>query len=396
MRSERRTQALVVAAILVLLVVVAAGAWAFAGKDDGTALSSQGGSEFHPVAGNFEPDDTRLASCRGDVDCLEQAFGNLAYEQGPKLAIRLFERKIRESRAIEGWCHRIAHTIGSAALARYDGDVSRTFAEGSSVCNSGYYHGILERSFAGASSTSDLRDRATGICRAARIQLTEWLRYNCLHGLGHGLMIQTGYDLPVALSICRGLASRWARDSCAGGSFMENFFSTYGVKSRWLRRDDLTYPCNAPVARNFEAPCYLIVTARVLTATGYDWTRTAEICSRVEQPWRGTCFQSYGRDASGVARDQPARLLRLCRRAGAGEPDCIYGAVREIASNYSSGRPAAAFCRVAPRAYRSRCFYETGTILRVLFQTDAERRASCASFSGRFLNQCLEGAGVSR
>ena len=46
------------------------------------AAGASGGA-FHPVAGNFVPDGTKLADCRGDPRCLQQAFGNISYANGP-------------------------------------------------------------------------------------------------------------------------------------------------------------------------------------------------------------------------------------------------------------------------------------------------------------------------
>ena len=40
-----------------------------------------------------------------------------------------------------------------------------------------------------------------------------------VHGLGHGLMIQTGYDLPTALAVCGGLRTRWDHLTCSNGVF---------------------------------------------------------------------------------------------------------------------------------------------------------------------------------
>src|SRR5215210_1459077 len=312
-------------AVLALLAVAGCG-----GHDDGQEQTPA--ASLHPVAGTFEPDDTRLSSCGGRFRCLEQAFGNVAFEQGPEPANRLFEQEMRRARPVEEDCHRIAHTIGSAALARNRGDVAKTFTEGSSICSSGYYHGILERAFAGARDSAELRRRAQTICDRQGIKVSRWLTFNCLHGLGHGLMIQSGYDLEVALGICSGLRSTWDQEVCSGGSFMENFFSTYGVTSRFLRKDDLLYPCDSRVvAAQYKVSCYLIVTSRVLNANDYDWGATARLCASVgEAELRAICFQSYGRDASGFTRHDAGRITGLCARTGSGESDCVYGAARDL------------------------------------------------------------------
>ena len=77
--------------------------------------------------------------------------------EGPKQALRIFDQRIASDPAIEASCHRIAHMIGSAALARFEGNVSQAFTAGTASCNSGYYHGILERALVGVGTKAELR-----------------------------------------------------------------------------------------------------------------------------------------------------------------------------------------------------------------------------------------------
>ena len=90
----------------------------------------------------FKANTQRLEGCL-DADCRRQAFGNVAYREGPKPALALFQEKLGED-AVEADCHRIAHTIGAASLQHHDGDVGKALAEGNGICASGYYHGLLE------------------------------------------------------------------------------------------------------------------------------------------------------------------------------------------------------------------------------------------------------------
>jgi len=249
------------------------------GDDGGEPAASNDAMDAHPVAGTFEPDEQQLADCEAsDYRCLEQAFGNLAYVEGPERAIADFDAAMRDDAGVESNCHRIAHTIGSAALARFEGDVGEAFAAGSASCWSGYYHGILERAFADLESLDDAGPVARELCQGERIEETEFLLYQCVHGLGHGLMIHSGYDLPWSLGICDELADEWSQSSCTGGVFMENIASSYGVRSEWIRDDDPVYPCQE-MAERHKYYCYLMVTSRVNELNGFDWADTARVCA---------------------------------------------------------------------------------------------------------------------
>jgi cytochrome c553 len=346
-------------------------------------------AEGAAVVGPFKPNTQRLEGCL-DADCRRQAFGNVAYRQGPKLALDLFEEKQRTDSAVESDCHRIAHTIGSASLQHFDGSVARALSAGRATCWSGYYHGVVEHAFMGA-SVAELPQKARSICVGDEIRRTSYIAYQCVHGLGHGLMIHTGYDLPKSLEICDRLATDWDRTSCHAGVFMENISSSYGIRSRWLRDNDLIYPCNT-VKEKHKIYCYLMVTSRILEATGYDWKKTVKTCRQSEPAWIATCFQSLGRDASGTTRQNAARILELCALAGEMGRECIYGAARDIVSNDAGPRRAIPLCNGAPTSARAHCFEGIGTILGGLHVYREERRAACRAATKRYFQDCARGA----
>ena len=394
-RLSRLTLALATLAVLLIAAAVAAAVVARDEDDAPPAAAHDGAATEHPVAGQFKPDDTRLEDCdEGDRACLEQAFGNLVYEDGPERALARFDEAIASDPAVEAGCHRIAHTMGSAALASLDGNVSEAFARGSASCWSGYYHGILERAFTGVSSRDEMGAAARRLCSDLEEGSSTFLLYQCVHGLGHGLMIRTGYDLPFSLSICDRLATEWDQTSCTGGVFMENISTSYGVKSKWVRDDDGVYPCPVMKERH-KLYCYLMVTSRVNELNGYDWKKTAETCARVERDWVSTCFESYGRDASGFSRQNPREVDRICRFAKSYAVSCVYGAARDMTSNYANGRRASELCKLSARPLRAQCFYGIGTILGNLATTEADRRRSCREIAPRpYLASCLSGTGV--
>jgi Cytochrome C oxidase, cbb3-type, subunit III len=343
---------------------------------------------------SFKPDKTTIAECERSnaPGCFRQAFGNIAYARGPQTALALLDKDSRTISGVQADCHQIAHNIGHAGLAHYHNNAAVALAHGAMTCNSGYYHGVIERAFAGVT-----RDRVTRIarrlCTGKAVTKEAFLLYQCVHGLGHGLMIYSGLDLPYSLKVCHQLQTQFDRVSCTGGVFMQNLMPGMGT-SRYLRKNDPIYPCNA-VARRDKVYCYLMVTSRILTLNGYDWQKTAATCRRSEKGWVATCFQSYGRDASGFTQYQPHRTIRLCVLAGKDAGECMYGAARDYGNNYAGGPQAARLCNLGPARYRGRCFEGVGTILGALHRYGEQRRAACAAISPRrYLADCLSGAAV--
>ncbi len=386
-----RRRAILAALAVAALVEVAVAVVVFADGDTKTPAALP----LHPVAGSFTPDDTTLGECSNDL-CFEQAFGNVAYFDGPRAAMTLFDETI-EANAPS--CHRIAHAIGAGSLARYDGNVGRTIAEGSASCFSGYYHGVLERALVDVKTrdAERLGGVAAALCDDPQARTSPWMRSQCFHGLGHGLMITTGYALPLSLDACERSPTRLDRISCKSGVFMENVFSSYGFVSRWLREDDPVYPCNA-VEPDDRITCYGTVTSRVLRVIGLDWQGTAEICAGVEPRFVKTCFRSLGRDISGQTLREPDEIVELCAvtREYGGEADCISAAAMDIASNFTRGTEAAELCEAAPADTRGECYYGLGGVMGRFRTTKAAREADCRELTSnaRHVARCIEGTEI--
>jgi hypothetical protein len=391
----RRRFALTLSVVTPLVVVLLVGITALTaeGRSELPVAQGSSGGIFHPVAGAFEPDDTSLAGCGDDYSCLQQAFGNVAYRNGPKAAFRQIEAKLADNRLVQIDCHRIVHFIGSAALARYDQNVARAFASGSALCAAGYYHGILERAFAGARTRSELAEFARSLCVGTDIRRRGFLDYQCRHGLGHGLMIQSGYDLPLASSTCARLASRWDEIACLGGVFMENATTRFGFRSPWLRDDAPLYPCGAMPARS-RPSCYSRAPYRVLELNGRDFPNAATMCRRLAQKWSTPCFRGFGREVFGKARHKPEKMVSLCRLAWPRQGDCLYGAARAISDSQGIAgvKRAAMLCKRVSPDVRGKCWAGAGAIVGLLYAADANRRGSCADIAGEYEAACVRGA----
>ena len=338
----------------------------------------------HPVAGNFKPNATKLSSCSSnDQSCIQQAFGNIAYFQGPKVALALFAKRYGDYS--DPNCHPVAHRIGSATLARDHGNVSRAFAEGSSACFSGYYHGILERALLSVKSfdAATLAQVGRRLCADPEVRSSRWLTSACTHGLGHGLMITTGYDLPLALKVCDRLGSDSDNRSCNGGVFMENLSTTFGVLSRYLHEDDPLYPCDA-VAASDKFECYELVTSHIVRAVNGDWKKTAETCAEAKDGWSFTCFWSLGRDADSQAHYQPVGVRQICALAAPyhGDGMCLMGASMTMVKNFESGKQAGVLCNSIAVGLRGSCYYAAGSIMAQYGPTAKARRQNCAATTG--------------
>jgi mono/diheme cytochrome c family protein len=355
----------------------------------GSKLVAQG---FGSIAAGFKPSKQTVASCK-TWRCYEQAFGNLAYYQGAKVALTRFAAAIDTIPAVHDDCHLIAHAIGAGAYVRYRDPGKAFVAAGTlaTTCNSGFYHGVLQRALHGVQQGQVLAV-AKRLCSGKAVNTTFFVLTQCIHGLGHGLMIYSGYDLPKALATCDSLPERFQQATCTGGVFMENNFTSLGIPSPWLKANDPLYPCDWVKPKD-KTLCYEGVTGHLLDVTHYDWRKTAAWCWKSDKGWIATCFQSMGRDASGWTLQNPSKIFEICKLAGAKEIECVYGAARTIVADDAGARRASPFCSQAPASMQGYCFRGLGSVLGGFHPQQAARRAACrAAVPQRYWTDCFQGA----
>src|SRR4051794_12217099 len=98
---------------------------------DLAAFVGAGKASGKPVVAAFKPDSKQLADCRAsDTECYEQSFGNLTFHEGAKPALEELQTMMGTNTTVASDCHRIAHRMGSAALALYKDNVAKAFIAG--------------------------------------------------------------------------------------------------------------------------------------------------------------------------------------------------------------------------------------------------------------------------
>lgn len=160
-------------------------------------------------------------------------------------------------------------------------------------------------------------------------------RHQCLHGVGHGVMAWTAYELEDALELCERLGDESGRASCFTGVFMENVASGLsgpgGQASTYVDWTDPHYPCNA-LDQRYVPHCYWYQTSQMLRVFNHDLTLVAQACREAPLAARRLCFGSYGRGVAGTHRLSPHRVVQFCDQAPNSlfRSDCIDGAVRTL------------------------------------------------------------------
>lgn len=291
-----------------------------------------------------------------NFDCYEDFFKALTAEKGSPAAFALLRATYPTSDYVRSQCHPITHVIGREAAAGFS-DVSEAFAHGDSFCWSGYYHGVMEKVI-GKIGKKNLPQQVDGICaklHAARPYSFD--DYNCVHGLGHGVMAITNDELFESLKLCDNLTDQWNRSSCWSGAFMENVIvDGKNHFTKYLRPSDPLYPCNA-ADEQYKQTCYLMQTSYMLKVMNGDFRKVFDLCEKADAGHTETCYQSLGRDASGRSVSNVAQTKATCLlgKDYTQQSNCVIGAVKDFISYLHDDVRAKELCAALPDNLREVC-----------------------------------------
>jgi hypothetical protein len=312
--------------------------------------------------------------------------------------------------------------------------MAATFAACPTSQMSGCPHGVIQGYFLDISGQGRQIGAAELDALCAPHKSSEFIYFQCGHGMGHGLMAVHDNHLPMALESCDKVTDGFVRESCYGGAFMENVMhvthphhtagghaQTQGAHGghagadahaghgaapgmshgEWkgLDRADPHYPCSVMDARYLDA-CYGMQTSAVLHFTRGNVRSTARVCDTAPQAFKTRCFMSLGRDVVALAGQRHQRTIDVCRRAGdmAGGQGwiwCARGAAETLVNLSADAQDGIRFCRALPGAdAKADCYGAVGGFTRALHTDPAARARQCATAEPEFVAACRRGAAL--
>jgi len=395
-------------ALLTLGGTVALGTDGFAATHSHSRGAEAGAdhSDNHPHAAatqghggsHAKEDDTTLLAQNPSAVLLKQVIER----EGTEAALARLEALVAADPSILGQSHTLVHFIGRASFDRY-GSAQKAFPHCRQTFESGCYHGVLEAHLKQSNALTE-RDVAPICEETTGADSTANLRFQCVHGLGHGLSLYFEHDLVRALGYCDFLKSEWDRQSCYGGAFMENTVSAREVivagkestreseLRRFLHREDPHYPCNA-VAAKYQSGCYFLQTSAFLILNGSNFTDAFQQCDRAPAQHIWLCYNSLGRDVSSAAQWDTAKAVQLCQLgAPANVPQCYSGVVANlIGVDWTTGR-AFELCGRVAESGKPDCYRSIGHQVATLHPADADRVRECAQGEASYHETCLSAA----
>jgi hypothetical protein len=366
-------------------------------------------------------------------DCYEEILLTLVKERRIRLAMGTLARIGELDGDVRRHGHDYSHVIGINAW-RPGQDIGEAYEQCTELFQSGCYHGVIQVYLTAQGISDTTVPELCNSIPSARDVL--FLRFQCVHGLGHGMVMLHQAHLPKALAGCDLLLSAWDRDSCYGGAFMEFILTGRGqshgehaahvaaelaaadtsggrgqaahdtadehaghdmpADTFAIRRPgDLLYPCNV-LGDKYQRACYAMQAGIMVESVGLDFRRIAEGCDRAPEPWLPTCYQGIGTYVSGTTVRDPAAAVKEC---GLGrveyQPWCYIGVVKNFIDVTARPEDGLEFCGMAELpANRAACYVAIGEQVSVLRSWNLEREEFCTTVPAEAKAACRFGAGL--
>ena len=329
-------------------------------------------------------EECRTKSYQDKIPCYKLLLERIIQTQGTEQALGALQQLASVDPDVRHYSHPYTHHIGKFSFAHYK-DAATAFSHCKDTFWSGCYHGVLE-GYVSQFPNLAPKDIATVCSGVKDAQRPIFMKFQCVHGLGHGLTLHFQHDLFKALTFCDALPTMWDRESCYGGAFMENViaFQTqahaghdehaeHAPPAKLLDAGDPHYPCNA-VEKRYQRSCYMMQTSAMLTFNGYDFAKTFQECEQAPADLIETCVRSLGRDVSGYTLTNAERVRTLCLL---GPPNrigqCFRGAVKDFGFTHASPQRSIALCRIVDGPYKADCYAAVQEFL-VDFHADQTKR----------------------
>lgn len=344
--------------------------------------------------------------------CYSQLLSERLNKRGLADAVTTLDQLTGAHPDVADHAHEYAHGIGIEAYSKSP-DIVATFAACGDGYSSGCRHGVIQAYFESRHQVT--KTEVEGLCQPFKsASQSRWVLFQCVHGMGHGLTMFHGHDLPRALTDCDLLADGWDRESCYGGAFMESIINATtphhpasqlaaqghhhatAAAFKAIEPKDPLYPCSIMADRYLHA-CYQMQTSVMLHLNKGDIGHAAKSCERAPAHIRSVCFQSLGRDATSYTARDPKKTVDLCHKAR--EPyraACYFGAAKALVDWTATTESAFAFCKiVASEAGGPTCYQALGEEIATLLATTQEREQQCIRAEEEWaVEACRHGAQI--
>lgn len=324
--------------------------------------------------------------CNNDVMCVMNYLEKIGNKDQMKMFAE-FNNIISVLGNNTTYCHAQAHHLGGF-LFKYTNDLKTSLSLTDSRCGGAVFHGILQAFFEESNLNSIPIDEINPkkICSSVS-DIFSQDRYECLHGLGHGLTVFYDYDVFKAVKHCGELVEDWEVDTCSNGVFMENIDSYLSEDQGMFENDNIFYPCNK-INPKYAPACYHHQNTFMLVKNNYSISDTFSDCDNIApQEYVKYCYRGMGRQLAPVSssieipvdpKKNFSQSIGICTKGQTQfQENCLMGMLR-VVIDQDSLEKGFAYCKFYPEQFKHNCYSLLGVWIQMIYESSNAQTNQCS------------------
>lgn len=283
--------------------------------------------------------------------------------------------------------HDYLHFLATEEYYRHQ-DLSKMFIKCTPVYFNACYHGVVIGLLDSTKITPDsqeFRNKMVNACNIFVDNNQQGFLDQCIHGVGHALMIVKNYELTQSLELCDLMTI--LQSTCYGGVFMENFpqSSSTDIPSKYLPNDsDDYYPCNT-LENRYQEQCYIFLTIYQNHVGVNNWTKTRDFCSGIPKTSQDECFGTIGSSVIATHQniDTLSQICSILDNSDEQKMYCYLGIVSSFDDKFGGNEPmlveSVNFCNTLESKYQKNCAERVSWVLS-RWLADQPHLSACQKF----------------
>jgi len=321
--------------------------------------------------------------CKNDIHCSVNALRTLAKLEDKEKVLEVFPNLITSFES-KYPCHEIGHHLGMW-LNAYVGDPQIALDLAKQQCGGSIFHGVIQNFLQIQKFNNvpvddiDLQE----ICSQFKDDTSFINRWQCLHGVGHGLIDIYDYDTQSAISRCEEFEPGLEQISCSKGIFMQNVNHYTTTKAGDFDENDIFYPCNSVPSKYAPACYHYQITYMAFKSGGIrvQIPDAFDLCDKISpEEMIKYCYYGMGRQMESRTYFDWDRAVFLCQQGDRKELQsyCIEGMVMILVNGNTNPIIGFSFCDSLPLEYKQTCYNGLGKWITMLSSDYDERQKLCS------------------
>ena len=380
--------------IIVVIVIVSSLVSILVLNENLTFINNEINSQL--TSQNLKSDDfakNTIQKCKDEMHCAVEELNELAQNENQEVVLDSYKKLstlYHENKYIV--CHNISHHLGMWIYGyTQDLEQSLEFADPLS-CAGGIFHGVFQNYFM-TKVFNVVEPKSIDLTSLCSNYVDEYFTIDmaqCMHGLGHGLIIFYQYDILEALKRCEDFDFALEEKSCSNGIFMGNAQANFDTGKGAFEKGNLHYPCNE-VESKFAGPCYVMQATYFLANNDFEVYSSFKECEKMSSSESiKHCYFGIGLQLERDAKGEITQSLLFCKAGNIKEYQtfCLRGMLFSTSTIYLEN--GFSFCSKIPEQYKAECYDGLGYWVKLRYLQNEQRIETCSNAeNSKYFDICM-------